>query len=167
MKSFFDIARHLLYVIKYISGIMISVRGLFWFASVILNSFIIPYVKLFYDNARRWSALASLMMIQYWFRYNVLVLLNINGKLWEFGHTERDGISNHQPHECLRNRLFRRRSKKTSKPASLACVRGIHRWQVNSPHKRPVTRKMFPFDKVIMYIIHKSVCAALWIPSWK
>ena len=34
--------------------------------------------------------------------------------------------------------------------ASLAFVRGIHRWPVNSPHKWPVTRKMFPFDEVIM-----------------
>ena len=34
--------------------------------------------------------------------------------------------------------------------ASLACMRGIHRWAVNSPHKGPVTRKMFPFDDVIM-----------------
>ena len=35
---------------------------------------------------------------------------------------------------------------------SLAFVRGIHRWPVNSPHKRPVTRKMFPFDDVIMIL---------------
>ena len=35
--------------------------------------------------------------------------------------------------------------------ASLAFVRGIHRWPVNSPHKWPVTRKMFPFDDVIMH----------------
>ena len=34
--------------------------------------------------------------------------------------------------------------------ASLAFVRGIHRGPVNSPHKSPVTRKMFPFDDVIM-----------------
>ena len=34
--------------------------------------------------------------------------------------------------------------------ASLAFVRGIHRWPVNSPHKGPETRKMFPFDDVIM-----------------
>ena len=34
--------------------------------------------------------------------------------------------------------------------ASLAFVRGIHRWTVNSPHKWPVTREMFPFDDVIM-----------------
>ena len=34
--------------------------------------------------------------------------------------------------------------------ASLAFVWGIHRGQVNSPHKLPVTRKMFPFDDIIM-----------------
>ena len=36
--------------------------------------------------------------------------------------------------------------------ASLAFVWGIHRGPVNSPHKWPVTRKMFPFDDVIMNI---------------
>ena len=67
-------------------------------------------------------------------------------------HNGRDNVSNHQPHDCLLNRLFRHRSKKTSdeSSASLAFVRGIHRWPVNSPHKWPVTRKMFPFDDVIM-----------------
>ena len=34
--------------------------------------------------------------------------------------------------------------------ASLAFVWGIHRGPVNSPHKWPVTRKMFSFDDVIM-----------------
>ena len=36
--------------------------------------------------------------------------------------------------------------------ASLAFVWGIHRGPVNSPHKWPVTRKMFPFDDVIMLV---------------
>ena len=40
--------------------------------------------------------------------------------------------------------------RKHQSPASLAFVRGIHRWPVNSPHKWPVTRKMFPLDDVIM-----------------
>ena len=31
-------------------------------------------------------------------------------------HNGRDGVSNHQPHDCLLNRLFGCRSKKTSKP---------------------------------------------------
>ena len=30
-------------------------------------------------------------------------------------HNDHNGVSNHQPHGCLLNRLFRRRSKKTSK----------------------------------------------------
>ena len=33
----------------------------------------------------------------------------------QWRHNDRDGVSNHQPHDCLLNRLFRRRSKKTSK----------------------------------------------------
>ena len=41
--------------------------------------------------------------------------------------------------------------RKLQSPASLAFVRGICRWPVNSPHKGPVTRKMFAFDDVIMW----------------
>ena len=40
--------------------------------------------------------------------------------------------------------------RKHQSSASLAFVRGIHRGPVNSPHKCPVTRKMSPFDDVIM-----------------
>ena len=40
--------------------------------------------------------------------------------------------------------------KKHQSSASLTFVRGIHRGPLNSPHKWPVTRKMFPFDDVIM-----------------
>ena len=40
--------------------------------------------------------------------------------------------------------------RKYQSSASLAFVRGIHQWLVNSLHKRPVRRKMFPFDDVIM-----------------
>ena len=40
--------------------------------------------------------------------------------------------------------------RKHQSSAPLAFVRGIHRGPVNSPHKGPVTRKMFPYDDVIM-----------------
>ena len=40
--------------------------------------------------------------------------------------------------------------RKHQSSASLAFVRGIHRWPVNSPHKWPVTRQKLPFDDVIM-----------------
>ena len=49
--------------------------------------------------------------------------------------------------------------RKYQSSASLAFVRGIHRWPVNSPHKGPATWKMFPFDDVIMQheIVHRGV----------
>ena len=40
--------------------------------------------------------------------------------------------------------------RKHQSSASLAFVRGIHRRPVNSPHKGPVMRKMFPSDDIIM-----------------
>ena len=72
------------------------------------------------------------------------------------------GVPNLQPRHCLLNRLVRRRSKKTSKlRVTGLCAGG------NSPgtgefpaHKWPVTRKMVPFDDVIMYIDSMSC-------SWK
>ena len=40
--------------------------------------------------------------------------------------------------------------RKHQSSASLAVLRGIQRWPVNSPHRWPVTRKMFSFDDAIM-----------------
>ena len=45
--------------------------------------------------------------------YQLGILIFIIALQWR--HIERDGVSNHQRHDCLLNRLFRRRSKKTSK----------------------------------------------------
>ena len=73
-------------------------------------------------------------------------------------HNERDGISNHRCLDCLLYRLFRRSSQKYQSSASLAFERAIQRWPVDSPHKGLATRKMFPFENVIM--------AWPQIPSW-
>ena len=74
-------------------------------------------------------------------------------------HSGRDGVSNHQPHDCLINRLFGRRSKKTSKLRVTGLCVGNS--PVNSPHKWPITRKMFPFDELscdntLSHIRHKA-----------
>ena len=70
-----------------------------------------------------------------------------NSLLWH--HNGRKGVSNH--HDCLLNRLFRRRSTKTSKlRVTGLCAGNFHQWHVNSPPKWPITRKMLPFDDVIM-----------------
>ena len=70
----------------------------------------------------------------------------------QWRHNEGDGAPNHRYLHCLFKRLFRHGTdqRKNQSFASLAFVWEIHRWPVNSPHKGPVTRKMFPFDDVIM-----------------
>ena len=42
--------------------------------------------------------------------------------------------------------------RKQQSSASLAFVSGIHRWPVNSAHKGPVMRTIFPFDDFIMWL---------------
>ena len=79
-----------------------------------------------------------------------LIHSNSQTRTLQWRHNGHDGVSNHQPHDCWLNRLFRVDQRKHQSSALLAFVRGIHRWPVNSPHTWPVTRKMFPFDDVIM-----------------
>ena len=54
--------------------------------------------------------------------------------------------------------------RKHQSSVSLAFVRGIHKWPVNSSHKGPVTRKMFPFDDVIMTTNCRSWSTNVRIP---
>ena len=69
-------------------------------------------------------------------------------------HNEHNGVSNHQPHDCLLNCLFRHISKKTSKLRDTGLCAG------NSPvtgeflYKWPVMEKIFPFDDIIMCLSH-------------
>ena len=73
-------------------------------------------------------------------------------------HNERDGISNHQPCDCLLNRLYKAQIKENIK-----APRHWPLWPVTGvfPHKGPVTQKMFPFDDVIM------VTRPWWLKSRK
>ena len=54
--------------------------------------------------------------------------------------------------------------RKHQSSASLAFVWEIHRGPVNSPYKWPVTRKMFPFDDVIMNVQLISFAPFLFEP---
>ena len=82
--------------------------------------------------------------------------LNKHGPGWwccslQWRHKEHDGVSNHRRLDCWLSRCFRRRPKKTSKLRVTE-----RRWPVDSPHRRPVTLKMLPFDDVIMLAKIKS-----------
>ena len=46
-------------------------------------------------------------------------------------------------------------------------VRGIHRWPLNSPHKWPETRNMFPFDDVTMYHGISNIAHWMFYSVWK
>ena len=65
----------------------------------------------------QWRSLRQFVLFSYLPMY---FLQNYqNTVLWHMSlpwrHNGRDGVSNHQPHDCLLNRLCGRRSKKTSK----------------------------------------------------
>ena len=62
-------------------------------------------------------------------------------------HNGRDDVPNNRRLNCLLNRFFRRRWKK---------IKAQRHWPLwgDSPHKGPVTRKMYPFDDVIMWCLH-------------
>ena len=52
--------------------------------------------------------------------------------------------------------------RKHQGPRYWSFVRKIHRWPVNFPHKGPVTRKMFPFDDVIMIAYEGELILQVW-----
>ena len=103
-----------------------------------------PTIRPFFTSSNLWF---HGYMIQYNHWYNIFIW---NNHSLQWRHNGRDSVSNHQPHDCLLNRLFRRRSKKTSKHRVTGLCAGNSPGPVNSPHKWPVTRKMFLLDDVIM-----------------
>ena len=78
----------------------------------------------------------------------VLAVFGVWALRWR--HNDHDGVSNHQLRGWLLNRLFTRRSKKTPKLRVTGLSAGNSPGRMNSPHKGPVTRKILPFDDVIM-----------------
>ena len=68
----------------------------------------------------------------------------------QWRQNERDGVSNHQRRDCLLNRLFRRRSKKTSKLCVIGLCEGNSPMTSELPVQRASYAEMFPFDVVVM-----------------
>ena len=70
----------------------------------------------------------------------------------QWHHNERDGVSNHQPHEWLLNRLFRYRPRKTSKLRVTGLCAGNSPVTGEFPALMASTAEFFPFDDVIMIV---------------
>ena len=79
---------------------------------------------------------------------------HISQKTVQWRHNGHDGVSNHQPRDCLLNPLFREIKENINAPRQwpLCLFRNTtrNRSPVNSPHKGPVTRKLLPSDDVIV-----------------
>ena len=76
--------------------------------------------------------------------------INKNSLLWRHNGAMASQVTSFTIVYSIAHSGTDRRKRQSS--VSLAFARGIHRWPVNSPHKGPVTQKMFPFDDVIMCI---------------
>ena len=63
---------------------------------------------------------------------------------------ERDGVSNHQSHDCLFNRLFRHRSEKASKPRVKGLCEGNSSVTGEFPTQRASYTEKIPYDDPIM-----------------
>ena len=77
----------------------------------------------------------------------------------QWRHNGYDNVSNHQPHDCLLNRLFRRRSKKTSKLRVTGLCAG------NSPGTGEFPAQMASYAENISIWWHhheRGKCAIWW-----
>ena len=68
----------------------------------------------------------------------------------QWSHNGRDGLSNHQTRECSHNRLFKRRSKKTSKLCLTGLCSGNSPVTGEFPAQKPSNAENVPFGDVIM-----------------
>ena len=95
-----------------------------------------------------------------------------NSLTLQWRYNGRDGVSNHQPHDCLFNRLIRRTSKKTSKFHVTGFCAGNSPVTGEFPAQRAsndVTWKMLPFDDIIMIYdsyVTENIFSHVWCLSY-
>ena len=76
----------------------------------------------------------------------------------QWRHNGHDDVSNHQPHDCLLNRLFRRRSKETSKLR----VKGLCAWNSPVSGEFPAQRASNA-ENVSISWRHHSILRVVWL----
>ena len=75
----------------------------------------------------------------------------------QWRHNGYDSVSNHQPRDCLLNRLFRRRPKKTSKLRVTGFCAGNSPGTGDFPAQMASNAENYPFDHAIM-VWHFTAC---------
>ena len=87
-----------------------------------------------------------------------------NSLQWRYNVS--DDVSNHQPHDCLLNRVFRSRSKKTSKLRVTGLCEGNSPVTGEFPSQWDSKVEMFPFDDVIMWGSCLPFIKLIYILKW-
>ena len=85
----------------------------------------------------------------------------------DWRHNERNGVSNHQPNDCLLNRLFRRRSKKTPKLRVTGFCAGNSPVMGEFPAQRSSNTENVSFDDTIMWKWLGSIKTRTGLLLWK
>ena len=134
--------------------LLIKVENIFFAFSQIVYTCTSSTIETPYYWIRDYQQFRATILGTYKYRKSFWYVFILTSLTLQWRHNGYDSVSNHQPHYCLLNRLFRRRSKKILKLRVTGLCARIHRGPVNSPHKWPVTRKMLPFDDVIMDLWH-------------
>ena len=95
-------------------------------------------------------------------------------RVLQWRHNEFDGVSNHQPRDCLFNRLFIRTSKKTSKirvaGGNSPVTREFPAQKASNPecsHDDVIKWKHFPLYWPFMWGIHRSPVNSLHKGQWR
>ena len=90
----------------------------------------------------------------------------------QWRHNGRDGVSNHQPHNCLLNRLFGRRSKKTSKLRATGLCAGnspgtgeFHAQRTSDAENVSIWWRHHDLDMLLQDRTVHSTIMPLWTPS--
>ena len=114
-------------------------QNICWFDYLIIYK---PYL----NNSKYMMKIYSHGPVVLFFVAIMLQLLANQPLQWR--HKKCDGVPNDQLHNCLLNHLFRHGWKKTSKLYVTGLCEGYS--PMNSPHKGPITWKIFSFDDVFM-----------------
>ena len=125
----------------------------------VINNFITYYVRLILEV---WGICFSIILIhpyrhRYWiytYIYNVASVnsMAVGMRSWHYNDVIMSVMVSQITSLMIVYSTFYsgEDQRKHQSSTSLAFVWRIHRWPLNSRHKWPVTRKMFPFDDVIM-----------------
>ena len=123
--------------------------------NVEFRCFLCFWLKIYWTNPRVYQGafdeieqyFLSMLPIQPWKRWITAHMRPLIYTSIQLRQNKRDGVSNHRRHDCFFNRCLGTDQRKHQCSASLAFVRGIRRWPMDSPNKGPVKRKCFHLSR--------------------